>query len=159
MRVMAIAGFQDRRGVLRGVLRLLAAAGLGLDAYVHTDLAGRFETGGTISESTLFLVQAGFAALAALLVFVRGRRPEAAFALLVAAAALGAVLLYRYVDVGTIGPLPDMYDPAWYFEKSLSAVAEAVALVACLGLLAIRPPARGGRNAPIRTRIGSEGRV
>jgi hypothetical protein len=125
----------QRRGGLRLALRLVTAAGLALDAYVHTDLAGRFETGGTISESTLFLVQAGFAALAALLVFVRGRRPEAAFALLVAAAALGAVLLYRYVDVGTIGPLPDMYDPAWYPEKTLSAVAEAVAVLAGAALL------------------------
>ena len=122
---MAFPGFQNRRGAVRGVLRLLAAAGLALDAYVHTDLAGQFETGGTISESTLFLVQAGFAALAALLIFARGRRPEAAFALLVAVAALGAVLLYRYIDVGTIGPLPDMYDPAWYPEKTLSAVAES----------------------------------
>jgi hypothetical protein len=133
---------------VRGVLRLLAAAGLALDAYVHTDLAGRFETGGTISESTLFLIQAGFAALAALLVSVRGRRPEAAFALLVAAAALGAVLLYRYVDVGTIGPLPDMYDPAWYFEKSLSAVAEAVAVLASAALvvLPVQPRAAGRRR-------------
>jgi hypothetical protein len=144
---------RDRRGVLRGVLRLVAAAGLALDAYVHTDLAGQFETGGTISESTLFLIQASLAALAALLVFVRGRRPEAAFAFLVAAAALGAVLLYRYVDVGTIGPLPDMYDPSWYPEKTLSAVAEAVAVVASLGLLAIRPP------RPIRRRGGSEART
>jgi hypothetical protein len=137
----------DRRGVLRGLLRLLAAGGLALDAYVHTDLAGRFETGGTISESALFLVQAGFAALAALLVLVRGRRPQAALALLVAAAALGAVLLYRYVDVGTIGPLPDMYDPAWYAEKTLSAVAEAIAVLSSATLLVIRP---------IRRRIGSE---
>jgi len=150
---MGFLELRDRRGVARGVLRLLAAAGLGLDAYVHTDLAGRFETGGTISESTLFLVQAGFAALAALLIFVRGRWPEAAFALLVAAAALGAVLLYRYVDVGTIGPLPDMYDPAWYTEKTLSAVAEAVAVLTCAGLVVIRP------TGPIRSRAGSEGRT
>jgi hypothetical protein len=143
----------DRRGVLRAILRLLAAAGLALDAYVHTDLAGQFETGGTISESTLFLVQAGAAALAALLIFVRGRRPEAAFALLVALAALGAVLLYRYVDVGTIGPLPDMYDPAWYPEKTLSAIAETVAVLTSAGLVAIRP------TRPIRSRAGSEGRT
>jgi hypothetical protein len=39
-----------------------------------------------------------------------------------------------------------MYDPAWYTEKSVSAVAEAVALVCCLALFAIvlrrRGPAR-----------------
>ena len=148
---MGFLGLRGRRGALRGVLRLLAAAGLALDAYVHTDLAGRFETEGTISESTLFLVQAGFAALAALLVFVRGRRPEAAFALLVAAAALGAVLLYRYVDVGTIGPLPDMYDPAWYPEKTLSAVAEAVAIVAGAALLPAGPPIRSRARSEAMT--------
>ena len=137
----------QRRGGLRLALRLVTAAGLALDAYVHTDLAGRFETGGRISESTLFLAQAALAALAALLVFVRGRRPEAAFALLVAAAALGAVLLYRYVDVGTIGPLPDMYDPAWYPEKTLSAVAEAVAVLASAALLL---PGRSIRTVPER---------
>ena len=150
---------RDRRGALRTVLRLLAAAGLALDAYVHADLAGRFQTGGTISESTLFRVQAALAALAALLVFLRGRRPEAAFALLLAAAALGAVLLYRYVDVGSIGPLPDMYDPAWYPEKTLSAVAEAVAVVASAGLFVIRPTPRTGRRAPIRARARSEERA
>jgi hypothetical protein len=147
---------RDGRGALRAVLRLLAAAGLALDAYVHADLSGRFQTGGTISESTLFRVQAGLAALAALLVFVRGRRPEAAFTLLIAAAALGAVLLYRYVDVGSIGPLPDMYDPAWYPEKTLGAVAEAVAVIAGAGLIVIRPTPRNGRRAPIRARAGSE---
>lgn len=119
------------------MLRALAAGGLAVDAYVHTGLAARFETGGTVSESTLFLVQAALAAAAALGIAVRGRRPEAGFGLVVAAAALGAVLLYRYVDVGTLGPLPDMYDPAWYPEKTLSAVAEAVAVLACACLFAL----------------------
>lgn len=54
---------------------------------------------------------------------------------LIAASALGAILLYRYVDVGTIGPLPDMYDPAWYPEKTLSAVAEAIAAIGAAILL------------------------
>ena len=122
---------------VRVLVRVTAALGLGVDAYVHADLAGRFETSGSaLSESTLFLLQAALAALAALLVLVRGRKLEAGFGALVAAGALGAVLLYRYVDVGTLGPLPDMYDPAWYTEKTISAIAEAVALAACLTLLA-----------------------
>ncbi len=128
-----------RRGpVLAIPLRLLAAAGLAVDAYVHTDLAGQFDTGGTLSETRLFLIQAALAAAAALGLVVRGRRLEAAFGFLVAAAALGAVLLYRYVNVGKIGPLPNMYDPAWYTEKTISLIAEAVAVLACAGLLALR---------------------
>ena len=122
----------------RILLRLLAAAGLAVDAYVHTDLAGRYgSSGGSISESTLFLIQASLAAAAALGLFVRGRRPEAAFGFVIAALALGAVLLYRYNDVGTLGPLPDMYDPAWYTEKTVSAIAEGVAVIACAALLAM----------------------
>lgn len=56
-------------------------------------------------------------------------------AFLIAAGGLGAVLLYGYIDVGGFGPLPDMYDPIWYPEKTISAVAEAVAAVGALCLL------------------------
>ena len=43
--------------------------------------------------------------------------------------ALGAVLLYRYVNVPMLGPLPAMYEPVWFLEKSLSAVAEGTGRV------------------------------
>jgi hypothetical protein len=61
-------------------------------------------------------------------------------ALAVAASALGAVLLYRYMDVGALGPLPDMYENTWQVPgKPLSAAAEAAAVVlATLGLLVHR---------------------
>ena len=50
-----------------------------------------------------------------------------------------AVVLYRYVDVPALGPLPAMYEPVWFTEKSLSAVAEAVAAIAAaLGILQLR---------------------
>ncbi|MBR7836531.1 hypothetical protein KDL01_24850 [Actinospica durhamensis] len=128
-----------RRGLFLTIpLRLLAAAGLAVDAYVHADLAGGFDTGGTLSETRLFLIQASLAAAAALGIVVRGRRLEAAVGFLIAAAAVGAVLLYRYVNVGKLGPLPNMYDPAWYTEKTISLIAEAVAVLACAGLLAVR---------------------
>jgi hypothetical protein len=52
-----------------------------------------------------------------------------------------------------------MYDPAWYAEKTLSAVAEAVAVLACAGLVAIRPTRRIARPTPIRARVGSEGKA
>jgi hypothetical protein len=63
-------------------------------------------------------------------------------ALAVAASALGAVLLYRYVDVGALGPLPDMYENTWQVPgKLLSAYAEAAAIgLAGLGLLTHRSP-------------------
>lgn len=135
-------GGTDGRRVARWALRALAAAGLAVDAYVHVDLSGRYDIGGTISQSTLFLIQASLAAVAALAIVLRGRRPEAAFGFVVAAAALGAVLLYRYVDVGPLGPLPNMYEPVWYAEKTLSAFAEGVAVLACAALFIVGAPPR-----------------
>jgi hypothetical protein len=38
----------------------------------------------------------------------------------VSAGGFAAVLVYQYVDVGAIGPLPNMYDPGQYPEKTLS---------------------------------------
>jgi hypothetical protein len=60
--------------------------------------------------------------------------------LAVAASALAAVLLYRYVDLGVLGPLPDIYENTWQVPgKLLSAYAEgAAAVLAGLGLLTHR---------------------
>ncbi|HEV2634189.1 MAG TPA: hypothetical protein VGX23_03520 [Actinocrinis sp.] len=129
-------GFSDSR--TRMFLRVLTAIGLGVDAYVHADLAGQFDgnTGsGGLSQGNLFRIEAAVASLAALLILVHGRRLAAAFALVVAASALAAVLVTRYYDIGAIGPLPDMYDPAWYTEKTVSAIAEAFAVVTSASLL------------------------
>jgi hypothetical protein len=62
----------------------------------------------------------------------------------VGASALGAVLLYRYVDVGALGPLPDLYENTWQVPgKLLSTYAEAAAVVlAGLGLLTHRTHSR-----------------
>lgn len=119
-------------------LRLLTAAGLAVDAYVHADLASSYDYSGQgISQGQLFRIEAAAAALAALLLILFGTRQLVwAYALMVAAAGVGAVLLYRYVDVGTLGPLRDMYEPVWYPEKSLSAIAEAATVLpAACGLL------------------------
>lgn len=112
------------------ILRLAVFAGLGVDAYVHIHLAGDTGRSGTISESTLFWIQAIVAAIVAVLVLVRPRPVLYVIAFLVAASALGAVLLYRYADVGAIGPFPNMYEPVWYTEKVVTTVAEAVAALA-----------------------------
>ena len=115
-------------------LRVVVAAGLAVDAYVHADLAASYA-----DAQSLFLVEAGVALGAALLVLAGGRTVTVLFAALVAASALTAVVASRYVDVGPIGPLPDLYEPAWYPEKAVAATAEATALMAAL-LLACRRP-------------------
>lgn len=119
-------------------LRVLTAAGLAVDAYIHADLAGAYDpVRNSISQGTLFRIEAGAAAFAALLILVTARRAAWAVAFLVAASALGAILLYRYVNVGNLGPLPNMYEPIWFAKKSTAAVAEAVATAAALAGLVL----------------------
>ncbi|AOP49167.1 hypothetical protein [Streptomyces lydicus] len=122
-----------------GVARLLAAAGLALDAYVHARLAGQYDAiTATISQGTLFRVEAALAALAALLVLLVRRPAADAFGFLVAAGGLALLLLYTYVDVGPLGPLPDMYEPFLTGDKQLTLVAQAVAVLATGYLLLTR---------------------
>lgn len=132
----------------RLVLTLVTAAGLGVDAYVHWQLAPAFDTligaaSPHFSQGGLFRLEAVLALIAMLLVlFLSRNRFGALVAFLIAAGGLGAVLLYAFVDVGGLGPVPDMYDPVWYSEKTISAVAEAVAAVGALCLL-LMPGVRG----------------
>jgi hypothetical protein len=87
----------------------------------------------------VFQGQAVLAGLAAVLVLVTGRPFAWAAAFLVLASAFAAVLLYRYVPVPQVGPLPSMYEPAWFLEKTVSAAAEGIgAVLAALGALAAR---------------------
>lgn len=129
----------------RMLLALVVAAGLGVDAYVHWDLAPGFDgIAGTasphISQGALFRLETALALMAMLLVLLPRRRLGAVVAFLVAAGGLGAVLLSGYVDVGGFGPLPNMYDPIWYPEKTISAIAELVAAVGALALLILPFP-------------------
>jgi hypothetical protein len=116
------------------LLRLLVVAGLAVDAYVHWDFAPdmEFVQGGSIGGDVLFRGQAVVAALAALLVLALARRWTYAVAFLVAVSVLGAMLLYYFLDVGALGPFPDMYDPSWYREKTIALAGEGVAAVAAL---------------------------
>lgn len=119
-----------RAAVIGWVLRLVTAAGLGVDAGIHAYLAPTQPPGGHISQTQLFYAETVLSSLAALLVLLTAARWAYGLAFLVAASALGAVLLYRYVDVGPLGPLPDMYEPFWYATKTATTIAEAVAVVA-----------------------------
>jgi hypothetical protein len=122
------------------VLRVVAGAGLMVDAYVHADLAPSYAgPGGTLGEQNLFLVEAGIALAAALLVLTTNRREASLMATLVAASALAAIVASRYVDLGPIGPLPDLYEPVWYPEKLVAVAGETTAAVAA-ALLLVRSP-------------------
>lgn len=127
------------RSIVRWALVLVAAAGLVIDAYVHFHLASGYSgvRSSVLSQADLFRGEATVAALAAAAVLLRPRRYTAALAFVVAAAGTAAVLVYRYVDVGAFGPFPNMYEPLWYGEKTLSAIAEGVGAVAALALFAL----------------------
>lgn len=136
---------------MRILLRLIVVAGLAVDAYIHFKIAANFDfkKGTLVSMGWLFRVQAGAAAAAALLVLVWANRLTYMIAFLVAGSAVGALLLYHYVDLGAIAGLPNMYDPVWYSDKVVTAVAEGVATVGALIGILLRPPGSRGSGGPL----------
>src|SRR6266496_5627368 len=114
-----------------------------IDLYAHNRSDG-------LSQGDLFRIEAAVSALAALLVLELpwARRLVWALAFVVAASALVGVTIYANYDLGAIGPIPDMYEPSWYGEKTLSAVAEAVA--AGTGLLGFLVVSRATRRSTHR---------
>ena len=135
-------------------LRLLVATGLAVQAAVHLRLARTygFAAPDGIGGDNLFRIEAVAAIIAALYLLARGSRPAYLLAAAVALGGFVAVVLYRYVDVPALGPIPSMYEPIWFFEKTLSAVAEGVA-----GMLALVGAAVTGRRSPVgdETRVGA----
>lgn len=135
------------------LLRLLVAGGLAADAVVHWRFApgmapGPHTPSGTIPGDDLFRAQAIAAAVAGLLVLFWARKWTYAIAFVVAASAAGAVLLYYSVDFGRLGPIPRMYDPSWYSDKTISLAGELVAALAALvGFFTVRRPDRGESRA------------
>ncbi len=128
-------------------LRLIVVAALAVDAVVHLRLAGTFDfQDAGIGTGNMFRIAAAAAILAGLYVLLRGSRPAYAVAFVVAFSAFVAVVLYRYVEVPQLGPIPPMYEPIWFFEKTLSAVAEGIgAVAAAIGFVVTgRRPRRAG---------------
>ncbi|MHC6231830.1 hypothetical protein ACX5I6_20050 [Arthrobacter sp. MMS24-T111] len=121
----------------RLILRVLAAAALAVDAAVHAQLAPGYQSAAPegFGEGNLFLAEAVVAAVAGLYVLIRGSRPAWILALLTAGGGLAVLLLYRYIDVPAFGPFPAMYEPVWFFEKTLTAFAQVLAtLLAAIAL-------------------------
>jgi hypothetical protein len=98
---------------LQRILGTAAAAALGLDSYVHLHDAGFYDAVKTsvISQGTLFRVQGALAAAIGLALLVRPSRLWWSVAFIVAVSAFGAVMLYRYVDVGPSGRFPTCTSP------------------------------------------------
>jgi hypothetical protein len=126
------AAVHRRPFIITRALALGVAVALAVDAYVHATSSGFYDPthGGLITEGNLFRAEALVSGALAVLLLLRPSRWTLTAALLVAASALGAVALYRYVDVGAIGPFPNLYEPTWQVPGKLtSAYAEGIAVL------------------------------
>jgi hypothetical protein len=131
--------------------RLIAVAGLSIDAYVHLDLASTYaEAQAPVNEGILFRAEAVLALLTGLALSTSARRLPFVLGLAVSASALTVMLVSRYVDLGSLGPFPDLYDPVWFPEKLWAAGGEAAAVIASIAgvlLLSIRARLRCGSRS------------
>ncbi len=136
------------------VLRVAVAAALVVSAVIHVQLAPGYQQAapGGVGQGTLFLIQAGAAALAAVFVLLTGSRTAFAAAAVVGLSSLAAVILYRYVQVPAIGPLPSMYEPVWYTAKTITAIAEAAAGALAVAGYALLQKSRLGSGTAVRGR-------
>ena len=124
------------------LLRGVVAAGLAVSAYVHLDLASTYDgIGEQVTVGDLFRAQGVVAVLAAVAVLVLRRRVAIWLAVAVALASTAAVVSSVYVRVPAVGPLPELYEPVWYADKTVSALGTAIAAVVGAVLLRRRPGA------------------
>jgi hypothetical protein len=131
-----------RRAIAHRVVAVASAVLLAVDAAVHAGDAAYYDanTGALVSQGILFRIEAVVALVLAIALLVRPRRVVWMAALATAASAAGAVVLSTYVDLGVLGPLPDLYEPTWATPGKLpSAIAETLAAVFCIAGLALLP--------------------
>jgi hypothetical protein len=127
------------------VLAGLTALALAVSAYVHADLGDPpYAAAGQVTLSGLFVAQAVVAAAVVVWLLVRPGAASALGALVVGAASLAALVLSVYVRLPSVGPFPVLYEPLWYADKVVAAVAAGVATVLAAALLA------GRRRPPVR---------
>ncbi|WP_433306960.1 hypothetical protein ACQP2F_22200 [Actinoplanes sp. CA-030573] len=137
----AVHATTARAGVSAGerILAVVTAALLGVDGYVHLHYAASYDgfKSSVMTEGTLFRIQAVVAIVVAVLLLIRPAIVTWLLSLLVAGSAAIAVTLYTYVNVGQLGPLPNLYENTWHVGGKIpSAVAEAVAaLLSLVGLV------------------------
>jgi hypothetical protein len=112
--------------------RAVVVGGLIVDAYVHAKLASDYDiVEAGISEGNLFRLEAVGATVVAVLV-LSGRRVWLGVAAVVAASAVAVLVANTYLQVGSVGPIPDMYEPTWFAEKRVAFIGESVAALGAL---------------------------
>ena len=147
-----------QRSRLALALALVAVVGLAYDAKVHLQLAEGYDAvGDTITQGALFRIEAVMAVAVAVALLLSDRRLVWAAAGMTGLGGVVAVLLYRYVDVGALGPIPNMYEPVWYADKTLSALAEGAVVLAWLVREAVRARTKDSAPGRIRTCASTSG--
>lgn len=143
-------GPSTRGGNRERVVRAVVVLGLVVDAYVHLRMAPVMDIAapGGIGGGNLFRIQGAVAGAAALLLLLVPRWWTYGIAVLVALSALGPVLLYHFVNVPAIGPIPSMYDPLWSMEKVVTIGGEALAAGFGLWGMSLTSSGRGARSGP-----------
>jgi len=127
--------------------RLVTVAALVVVAAVHLRLApGYALIGEQVTQGDLFRAQAVASGVVALALLLRPRRVTWSAASVVALASLIAVVLTTYVAVPAVGPLPRVFEPVWYGEKLLAAVAAGAGFAAAVVGLARAGAPEGARR-------------
>ncbi len=146
MTASARVGRPMARATWRRAVVAPAVVALLVSAWVHVDLGDPpWSDDGQVTLAGLFVAQAVVAATVALWLLVQPGRAALVAAVLVGLASLGALVVSVYVRIPSIGPLPVLYEPLWYGEKVVAAVAAAVAAAwAAVALLVMRAGRVGG---------------
>ena len=137
------------------------AVTLAIDAYIHATTAALHDPvhGGVLTAGNFFRFETAVRVVVIVLLLIRPARWSFVTALVVASTALGVVVLYRYVNVGAIGPIPNLYEPSWQVPgKVASAFAEVIVIVlsaAGVALIGSTPRGTGPARSPSGARHGA----
>ena len=124
--------------VLRIALYALTGAGLIVNAVIHLQLAATFDavTGSLLSQGDLFRIQAVAGILITVALVIARRAWVAAIAAVIAIGGLGMLVLTTLMplDLTALG-LPAIFEPVWYSDKVIAALAQGIAALTAAALV------------------------
>ena len=126
--------------VLRIALYALTGAGLIVNAVIHLQLAATFDAvaGSLLSQGDLFRIQAAAGILITVALVIARRAWVAVIAAVIALGGLGMLVLTTLVplDLTALG-LPAIFEPVWYSDKVIAALAQGLAALAAAALIVV----------------------
>ncbi|NHF64150.1 hypothetical protein [Microcella pacifica] len=126
--------------VLRIALYALTGAGLIVNAVIHLQLAATFDAvaGPLLSQGDLFRIQAAAGILVTVALVIARRAWVAVIAAVIALGGLGMLVLTTLVplDLTALG-LPAIFEPVWYSDKVIAALAQGLAALTAAALVLV----------------------